>query len=180
MQENENDLNNQKQSKVTQILKLIFLFGLGYFAFLLISKKMVYSFLHNLNLPIHEAGHMIFMPFGDLLSAFGGTFTQIMFPAAFVIYFLIRKDFFASGILCVWVGDSMVGAADYISDAREQALELIGGNHDWAFILGQLHLLNYDRMIGGFVFFMASLIMIAGLILAFYTLNKEAGFIKIK
>ena len=42
------------------------------------------SVIHLLTLPIHETGHMVFMPFGELLYAAGGSIFQLLFPAAFL------------------------------------------------------------------------------------------------
>ena len=57
-----------------------------------------------------------------------------------------------------WFGITLTETAPYIMDARAQKLSLmspfffIGGEilHDWNFLLGQLHLLWADQLIGGF------------------------------
>ena len=36
------------------------------------------SFLHMINLPFHEAGHIIFSPFGHYLMVLGGSLTQVL------------------------------------------------------------------------------------------------------
>lgn len=33
------------------------------------------SFLHLIDLPFHEAGHILFSPFGDFLTTLGGSLT---------------------------------------------------------------------------------------------------------
>ena len=38
------------------------------------------SFLHLISLPFHEAGHIFFAPFGDLLVSLSGSLTQIIVP----------------------------------------------------------------------------------------------------
>ena len=34
------------------------------------------SFLHLINLPFHEAGHILFLPFGEFMTTLGGSLTQ--------------------------------------------------------------------------------------------------------
>ena len=43
------------------------------------------SFLHLINLPFHEAGHIFFMFFGRFLMTLGGSLTQLLVPAALTI-----------------------------------------------------------------------------------------------
>jgi hypothetical protein len=38
------------------------------------------SFLHRVNLPFHEAGHIIFRPFGAFITSLGGTLGQLLMP----------------------------------------------------------------------------------------------------
>ena len=40
------------------------------------------SFMHNIVLPIHEAGHVFFMPFGEFLTILGGSLFQVALPLA--------------------------------------------------------------------------------------------------
>ena len=39
------------------------------------------SFLHLINLPFHEFGHVLFSPFGDYMRSLGGTLGQLLMPA---------------------------------------------------------------------------------------------------
>lgn len=38
------------------------------------------SFLHLINLPFHEAGHLIFIPFGRFMTILGGSLGQVLMP----------------------------------------------------------------------------------------------------
>ena len=38
------------------------------------------SFMHNILLPIHEAGHILFIPFGEFMTILGGSLFPILFP----------------------------------------------------------------------------------------------------
>jgi hypothetical protein len=56
------------------------------------------SFLHRVDLVFHEAGHILFIPFGSFMSILGGSLLQILVPLIFTAAFLIyyRNPFAAS------------------------------------------------------------------------------------
>ena len=48
-----------------------------------------------------------------------------------------------------WVAQSLWNVSVYVKDARAQELPLVGGGeHDWAYLLGELDLLPHDQAIG--------------------------------
>ena len=49
------------------------------------------SFMHRVNLVFHEAGHMIFMPFGRFIMILGGTLGQLIMPLV-VMFALVIKN----------------------------------------------------------------------------------------
>lgn len=124
-----------------------------------------FALIDNVNLPIHETGHIVFSPFGELVTALGGTLFQLIVPAVFVGYFLRRRDQFAASIALWWVAENFWNIAVYVADAQEQALPLVGGGeHDWAFILAELDVLQQDARIAAMVRF-AGIVLFAVAIL---------------
>ena len=106
--------------------------------------------LDHVDLAIHEAGHVLFAPFGEFLGIAGGTLLQLIVPAVFVLYFLRRRDRYAAAIVVFWVSQSLFNVATYAGDARAQLLPLVGGEdvlHDWAYMLGSLGWLHHDTAI---------------------------------
>src|SRR5690242_2344215 len=65
-----------------------------------------FTLIDNVNLPIHETGHLVFGAFGELVTALGGTLFQLIVPAVFVGYFLKRRDQFAASIALWWVAEN--------------------------------------------------------------------------
>ena len=59
------------------------------------------SFLHLINLPFHEAGHILFLPFGTFMTAFGGSLMQVLIPVVCAASFVKREDWFAAAV-CGW------------------------------------------------------------------------------
>jgi hypothetical protein len=89
------------------------------------------------NLGIHEFGHFVTYVFSDLVTALMGSIAQVAVPGALAGYFLfVRGDWVAAGICLAWGATSALEVAVYVEDAPKRELELIGGTHDWAFILG--------------------------------------------
>ncbi len=102
-----------------------------------------WHFLDNVNLPIHETGHLVFAWGGEVLTVLGGTLFQLIIPALFAWSFHRRGDAAGVGAGVWWAGQNGLYIARYIADAPLQALPLVGGGeHDWAFLLahwGVLH-----------------------------------------
>ena len=114
------------------------------------------SFMHLVNLPFHEAGHIICIPFGRFIQTLGGTLGQLMMPAICLVVFLVKtRDPFGGSVTLWWLGENFMDIAPYINDARALKLILLGGvtgretvdYHDWEFILRQLGWLKWDHTI---------------------------------
>jgi len=98
------------------------------------------SFMHSINLPFHEFGHVLFGFFGRFMGILGGSLFQVIFPLVFVCAFSIqRRDNFAASICLWWCGQNFIDVSPYIADAKYRAIPLIGGlgeeYHDWGNLL---------------------------------------------
>jgi hypothetical protein len=117
-----------------------------------------WHFLDNVNLIIHEAGHVIFMFFGTFMHILGGSLWQILFPIIFVCYFYRKKDYFSASLLLFWVGQNIINVSVYASDAIVMQLPLLGSDgtdtsgHDWHNILDMLGALKYTYIVGETLF----------------------------
>lgn len=130
------------------------------------------SVLHNIILPIHETGHIVFMAFGQYLYAAGGSIFQILFPAIFVDYFLRKGDRYSATVPLWFVGISAMDLVPYIKDAPYGEIELIGGEHDWSYLLGETRWMHAARQIGDGVLHFGGLCVVAALILGILWLPK--------
>lgn len=122
--------------------------------------------LHGSLLIFHEAGHVLFMPFGEFMMVLGGSLFQLMVPAFFVAYFAHRRDWYAAAFAGLYLAASFADVAVYIADARAGELPLLGGersNHDWTFLLIEMGRLDQDVTIGWFVNRIGGLIFWTGL-----------------
>src|SRR2546425_929878 len=76
------------------------------------------SFLHLVNLPFHEAGHVLFSPFGEFMTYLGGSLGQVLVPVICLIAFLTTNpNAFGAAVTCWWAGENLVDLAPYINDA---------------------------------------------------------------
>jgi hypothetical protein len=93
--------------------------------------------LTYVNLGLHEFGHMLTYSASDLHNALAGSIAQVLIPLLIAAYLFIRRgDWVAAGVCLAWAATSALELAAYVADAPTQKLKLIGGQHDWAFILG--------------------------------------------
>jgi hypothetical protein len=128
------------------------------------------SFLHLINLPFHEAGHIFFAPLGQFMMSFGGSLTQVLVPVVCAVAFGKREDWFGVTVCAWWAGQNLVDLGPYIADARALQLVLLGGHtgaevegHDWEAILTSLGWMRYDRTLGATAHWLGSLTMIASI-----------------
>lgn len=127
--------------------------------------------LHGSLLIFHEAGHVLFMPFGEFTMVLGGSLFQLMVPAFFIAYFAHRRDGYAASFAALYLAASFADVAVYIADARAGELPLLGGersSHDWTWLLIEMGRLDQDITIGWYVMRFGGLIFWAGLLAGAY------------
>jgi len=126
------------------------------------------SFLHGVNLVFHEAGHVLFRPFGDFLAVLGGSLGQLIIPAIAMMAFLRQQDPFAASLGLWWFGQNMLDLAPYVYDARAGRMILLGGvtgsdapgYHDWGNLLGHLDALHLDHRLAFAVYLAGGVCMV--------------------
>ena len=129
--------------------RLVVTLGLAVYGFLLLRDAGRYGFLDNIDLAIHEAGHLVFSVFGEFMMFAGGTLLQLLVPIAFLVYFLRRSDGHAASIMLWWVGQNCWNISVYVKDTSVQALPLVGGGeHDWVYLLDRLGWYARDQEVG--------------------------------
>ncbi len=138
------------------VLLVMMIWGVKFIFSSIMSNYSGSSFMHLVNLPFHEAGHVLFRIFGQFMMTLGGSLTQLLVPLVCLATFLLKtRDPFAASVSLWWFGQSLIDLAPYINDARRLQLILLGGvtgrdvadYHDWQFILRKLGLLEYDHVL---------------------------------
>jgi hypothetical protein len=149
------------------------------FARVPLSSSVMDSFLHLPNLVFHEAGHVLFSPFGRFLTVLGGSLLQVLVPVVLAVSFVRQEQPFSAAVCAWWAGQNLVDLAPYIADARALRLVLLGGRtgaevegHDWEFILSQLGVMHLDRAIGLWAHYGGVLVMVASIAAGAWTLYR--------
>lgn len=152
------------------------------------------SFMHLMVLPIHEAGHVLFIPFGRFMTVLGGSLFQVLLPLILMGAFIFglggsRRDNFAASLMLWWAAMSVIDVAPYIWDAYDPKLMLLGGatgaesdGHDWQNILGDLGLIKKAHLIAGAAHALGLLLMLAayawgGTLLLRQFGNRDSGVV---
>ena len=131
------------------------------------------SFMHLPDLVFHEAGHVLFRPFGWFMMVLGGSLGQLLMPGLLIGLFVFKyRNPFAAAVCTWWLGQSSMDLAPYIDDAMDQKMVLLGGrtgadapgNHDWNNILGELNMLEKHRHFADLVDTSGKLLIVLALI----------------
>ena len=140
------------------------------------------SFLDNVDLPVHETGHLIFRPFGEFLGVAGGSLFQVILPAIFVAYFVWNEKNYSAAIVLFWVGQSILNVFVYAADAVVMQLVLTSGLtgsegsfHDWNYLLTKTGLLGSTKAVAGIIRGVGTLVIIASGVLSVYYSFFPAG-----
>lgn len=99
----------------------------------------------------HELGHLVMyaLPISQLLTAAMGSIMQCAVPLGLAGYFwFARRDGVGTSACLAWAATAMQDVSIYIADAPHERLELVGGEHDWAYILGPGELDRLDAAAG--------------------------------
>lgn len=150
--------------------KLIFAVLLSIYFLWIAWDPMQGSFLDNVDLPIHETGHLLFRVLGEFMMIAGGSLFQMIFPSVFVGYFIWQKSYYSAAIVLLWVGQSILNVWVYAADAVVMRLVLTSGFtgtegsfHDWNYMLTATGLMNSTKTVAGVIRFIGTVtIMAAG------------------
>lgn len=152
--------------------RLVLTLFLAVWGFVIASHPADQTILHVIILPIHETGHIVFAPFGEFMGFLGGSLFQILFPLIFAGYFFFKGDRHGATVPLWFAGVSAVDVVPYIKDAPYGELELIGGEHDWSYLLSELTQVHNAEQWGNAVLGFGVLCMLAALILGILWLPK--------
>lgn len=139
------------------IPKLVFAVMLSIYFLWIAYDPMQGSFLDNVDLPIHETGHLLFRVFGEFMMIAGASLFQVIFPSVFVAYFVWQRSYYSAAIVLFWVGQSILNVWVYASDAVVMQLVLTSGFtgtegsfHDWNYLLSETGLIGSTKTVAGY------------------------------
>lgn len=122
----------------------------GLYTLRIVTSPDDWHFLDNINLPVHETGHLVFAVLGETMAVLGGTLFQVIVPLVFAAAFHRRGDRLGAATGLWWAGQNFMYIARYAGDARAQELPLVGGGeHDWTWLLERWGMLERDVQLAG-------------------------------
>jgi len=135
-----------------------------------------WTIFYGITLGFHEMGHLVFAWAPHFITVIMGSVFQIAVPIICVIYFARQPDYYGMSVGGFWLSYSLYELSAYVGDARTKDLPLVGFassedlEHDWAYILGKLHMLPLDHFFGFLLKAGATLIGIGSCALAVWLL----------
>lgn len=156
-------------------LKLVFAILISAYFLWIAYDPMQGSFLDNIDLAIHETGHLIFRLFGEFMMIAGGSLFQVIMPLVFVGYFIRQKSYYSAAIVGLWVGQSILNVWVYASDAVVMQLVLTSGFtgaegsfHDWNYLLTETGLIGSTRKVAGLIRFIGTATIVVSAVWSVY------------
>lgn len=161
-----------RRSTANRPLRLAFLIFLAVYGVMCIMDPKRGWLIQGVNLGVHETGHFVFAPFGEFMTAAGGTLFQLIMPCMFLLYFLRRGDGFAVGVILWWIAKNFWEISVYAADAQARVLPLVGGGgHDWYYMLTELGWLQHTQTVAKVIHSTGTLVFC----LALYIALRNAG-----
>jgi len=138
--------------------------------------------LTYVDLGFHELGHLVSypLPVGELVTAAAGSVVQVAVPLGLALYFLLwRFDHAGAAICSAWAATSAMDVSRYIADAPYERLELLGGDHDWAFFFSADGIDAMDRAasVANNVASLGWVLLLAGFVTAVWPALKREGVV---
>jgi hypothetical protein len=133
--------------------------------------------IDGVNLLIHEAGHIVFRPFGEFMMIAGGSLFQVIMPLLFVGYFAYQRKFYSAALVLFWVGESILNVSVYAADSLALQLPLLGGPdsmHDWNYLLSSLNLLPATAKVAGTIRVLGTLTIIGAGVGSFWFASRPS------
>lgn len=107
------------------------------------------SLIDNVLVPVHEMGHPICAPFGELMGALGGSLFQWGLPLVVLLSLLRRGDLYGVSVALLFLGISLSNSYQYMDSSfqMEKYPDLVfvslgdgPASHDWQVIFGAMGL----------------------------------------
>lgn len=138
------------------------------------------SLLGSLNLGIHEAGHFVLRPLGEVMTVAGGSLLQCLAPVAAIWMFVRQPDWFGAAFCLGWLSTNLHSVGTYMADAEDMRLQLVtvgsaeSVTHDWRFLFERFDVLHRCEAIGALTHGLAHVTMAASIAACAWLLRRMA------
>ncbi len=108
------------------------------------------------NVPVHEAGHLMFAPLGAIPQLLGGTVLQVLLPLLFGAWCTVHRDEHAASVAAWWVGQNFAAIGLAMANASSTLLPRPGIDRDWSLLFSEWGVagqaLQFGQLAHGFGF----------------------------
>lgn len=132
--------------------RILFLLWAVFVGFEFFKDPGYVSIIYWLDFGIHEMGHVLTRPFlPHFIYVAAGTLVQIGVPIGAIIMFRRQDDLFAAYPFCaIWIATNLYYTSWYVADARSgfiPSAPIFGEptTSDWAYMLGRLKIMDWDK-----------------------------------
>lgn len=128
--------------------------------------------------PIHEFGHFLFMPLGQMLCILGGSLLQILVPLFMSSLFFLQGKLRLAGVWLCILAYYQLDVAGYMSSAQNPGSVLLLSfdqnpeTHDWFNLFKMWGLLEQSVLIAEYTRFLAIGLILLGFVLLFLPREK--------
>ncbi len=137
-----------------QIPRLALLAVVAAYAMLYALNPQYLGALNMITEAIHQGGHGIFDEFSEVAGALGGTIAQIGLPLVLTSGLFLAGIRYGAALGIAWLAQNLFSVAGYMSDAKEQTLELPAaeaGRHDWNYLFEHFGLLENAELLSAVI-----------------------------
>jgi hypothetical protein len=130
-----------------------------------------WHFIDSVNLIFHEAGHTLFIFFGQFIRVLMGSGFQVVLPLLISVYFFYQRQKISAAICLMWTGQNVLNVSVYARDALYMQLNLLGGDasiHDWNYLLQSLNLLRYSNQVANSLYALGMLTIVGAIAYGLY------------
>ena len=123
----------------------------GLFLFHALTNREGFLIIDQVNLIVHEAGHLLFSWLGPTPGLWGGTLLELLVPLALAAHFAYHRQTTGVVFAAFFFFENFLYISVYMADARAQVLPLVtvgdpdaGEGHDWFLIFSRWGVLQRD------------------------------------
>jgi hypothetical protein len=137
------------------------------------------TIFRGIDLAVHELGHILWAPLGEVMGFAGGTLTQLLVPVCAGVVLYRQRDWFGIAFAVAWVGINCFEIAEYAGDALARRLPLVSPTtsapeHDWTYLLARAGLLHHTGTVAAAWLWAGRLITAAGVGFGAWVLRQMA------
>ena len=130
--------------------------ALALYAFALLVSPDATVLIDAVNRPVHEAGHILFSPFGPEAHLLGGALLQLFLPLRLGAWFTVQHNEYAASVAAWWVGQTFTTIGLRMANPSAAGRPHPVADQDWSILFAEWGVVGqaeqYGQLAHGFGF----------------------------